>query len=54
MNQNADFQEGIPQPLSTATPLPTPKFLSTNESFQMRYYIRIFLKGFQIGQRTKF
>ena len=45
MKQNADFQEGISQAYSTATPLPTPKVLTTNESFQLRYYIRIFLKG---------
>ena len=43
MKQNADFQEGISQAYSTATPLPTPKVLTTNESFQLRYYIRIFL-----------
>ena len=34
MKQNADFQEGISQAQSTATPLPTPKFLSSNESGQ--------------------
>ena len=45
MKQNADFQEGSSQAYSTATSLSTPKFLSTNKSFQMRYYIRIFLKG---------
>ena len=45
MKQNADFNEGISQAYSTATPLPTQKFLTTNESFKMRYYIRIFLKG---------
>ena len=45
MKQNADFQEGISQAQSTVTPLLTPKFLTTNESFQMRYYIRILLKG---------
>ena len=29
MKQNADFQEDISQAQSTATPLPTPKFLTT-------------------------
>ena len=38
MKQKADFQEGISQGQSTATPFPTPKLLTTNESFQMRYY----------------
>ena len=52
--QNADFQDGFPQAQSTATPPPTSKFLITNESFQVRYYVRIFLKGHQNGQRTKF
>ena len=37
MKQNADFQEGIPQLYSTATPLPTPNFLTTEKSFQMMY-----------------
>ena len=46
MKQSADFQEGISQALSTATPLLTLKFLTLNESFQMRYYVRIFLKGY--------
>ena len=45
MKQNADFQEGIWQAYSAATPLHIPRFLTTNESFQMRYYIRIFFKG---------
>ena len=45
MKENVDFQEGILQAQSTATPLPTPKFLTTNESFQMRYYKRTFIKG---------
>ena len=45
MKQNADFDEGISQAYSTATLLPTPKFLTTNKSFQMMYYKRIFLKG---------
>ena len=31
MKQNADFQEDISQ--ASATPLPTQKFLTTNESF---------------------
>ena len=39
MKQNADFQEGILQAKSAAKPLPTPKSLTTNESFQMRQYI---------------
>ena len=54
MKQNVDFQEEILQAQSTATPLPTSKSLTTNESFQMRYYVRIFLKVHQNGQRTKF
>ena len=54
MKQNADFQEGISQAQSTATPQPTLKFLTTNKIFQMGYYIRILLKGHQNGQRTKF
>ena len=54
MKQNADFQEGVSQAYSTATPLPTQKVLITNESIQIRYYKRIFLKGQQIGQRTNF
>ena len=33
MKQNTDFQEGISQAESTATPLPTPKLLTTNDSF---------------------
>ena len=37
MKQNADFQEHISQAYSTATPLPTPKFLTTNKSFQLNY-----------------
>ena len=45
MKQNADFQEGISQAYSTATPLPTPKVLTTNKSFKIKYYIRIFFKG---------
>ena len=44
MKQNADFQVGISQAQSTATLLYIPVFLTTNESFQIRYYIRIFLK----------
>ena len=35
MKQNAGFQEGISQAWSTATPLLTPKLLTTNESFQV-------------------
>ena len=54
MKQNADFQEVISQNLSTVTLLPTQKFLTINESFQMRYYIRIFLKGHQNGQMSNF
>ena len=45
MKQNADFEEGFSQAKSTTRPLPIPRFLTTNESFQMRYYVRIFLKG---------
>ena len=45
MKQNADIQEGISQAESTAIPWSTQKFLTTNESLQMRYHIRIFLKG---------
>ena len=45
MKQNADFHEGISQAYGTATPLPTPKVLTTSVSFQMMYYVRIFLKG---------
>ena len=45
MKQNADFQEGISQAWSTITPLPTPKFLTTNENFEMRYYVKDFPKG---------
>ena len=44
MKQNADFHEGISQAYSNATPLPTPIVPTTNESFQMMYYVRIFLK----------
>ena len=54
MKQNADFQEGISQAYSTATPLPTLNVLTTNKSFQMRYYIMIFPKGYQNSQTTKF
>ena len=55
MKQNADFQEDISQAQNTATPLPIPRFLPTNESFQMRYYyIGIFLKGHQNNQNAKF
>ena len=54
MKQNADFQEGISQAYIAATPLLTPKLLNTYECFQMSYYIGIFLKGHQNGQRTKF
>ena len=54
MKQNADFQEGISQAYSTATLLPTPNFLTPNKSFQMIYYKKIFLKGEQNGQRSKF
>ena len=49
MKQNANFQEGILQALRTTTPLPTLKFLTSNESFQMRYYMRIFLEGQTLG-----
>ena len=42
MKQNADFQEGISEAESPAKPLLNPKLLTTNESFQMRYHIRIF------------
>ena len=45
MKQNADFNEGISQAYSTATLLPTPKFLTPNKSFEMMYYKMIFLKG---------
>ena len=45
MKENADFQEGISQAWISVTPLPTPKFLTSHESFQIRYYVRIFLKG---------
>ena len=45
MKQSADFQEGISQAQSTASPLTTPKFLTTNENFKMRYNVRIFLKA---------
>ena len=34
MMQNADFQEGISQAYSTATPPPIKKFLNTNENFE--------------------
>ena len=54
MKQNADFQKGISQAYSTATPLPTPKVLTANESFKIRYYKRISLKAHKNGQRTKF
>ena len=47
------FSRGHITSLSIAKPLPDPKFLTTNESFQMRYYVRIFLKGHQNSQRTK-
>ena len=53
MKQNTDFQERISQAESTATSLPTPKFLTTNESFQMRYYVRISLKGHENCQGLK-
>ena len=39
MKQNADFQEGISQPYIIATTLSTKKFLTTYESFQMRYIL---------------
>ena len=45
MKQNADFDEGISQAQSNATQLPNPQYLTTNKSFQMRYYN---------GQSTKF
>ena len=45
MKQNADFQEDISHAWSTATLLSSPIFLTTNKTFQMRYYVRIFLKG---------
>ena len=54
MKQNADFQEGISEAESPAKPLLNPKLLTINESFQMRYYIGIFLKGRQNGQRRRF
>ena len=54
MKQNADFQDGFSQAQSTATPLPILEFLTTYKSFQMSRYIRIFFKGHQNGQRTKF
>ena len=54
MKQNADIQEGISQALSAAKPLPIPKSLNTNKSFQMRYNMRIFHKGHQNDQRSKF
>jgi len=50
MKQNADFQDDVSQAWSTVTPLPTPKFLITNESFLRRYYTRIFLKGHENWQ----
>ena len=53
MKQNADFHYVDSQALSTTTPLPTLKFLTTNESFQMRYYVRIFLKGHENCQGLK-
>ena len=53
MKQNADFQEGISQAWSIATPLPTFNVFTTNESFKMKYYKRISLKGHKNGQRTK-
>ena len=53
MKQNADFLEGYSQAQGTATPLPIPRILTTNESFQMRYYVRIFLKGHENCQGLK-
>ena len=47
MKQSADFQEGFSQAYSTATPLPDPKLLTTNKSYQMRYHIRIFHKEYE-------
>ena len=53
MKQNADFKEGISQAQNTATPLHIPRFLTTTESFQMRYYTRIFFKGHENCQGVK-
>ena len=53
MKQNADIQQGISQVKSTGKPLPTPKFLITNESFQTRYFIKISLKGHKNCQGLK-
>ena len=53
MKQNADYQLGISQAKSTAASLLTPKFLTTNDSFQMSYYVRIFLKGHENCQEVK-
>ena len=47
MKQNDDFQEGVSPAYSIAIPLLNPKFLTTNESFQMRYYVWIFFKGYE-------
>ena len=43
MKQNADFQEGISQAYSTAALLSTPKILTSDKGFQMKYYKTIFL-----------
>ena len=37
---------------SAATPLPTLRFLTTNESFQMRYCMNFFFKGHQNCQKS--
>ena len=53
MKQNANIQESNSQPYSTATPLPTPEFLTPNESFQMRYYALTLRKGHKNYQGSK-
>ena len=51
MKQNADFQLGVSQAESTAKSLPTSKSFIPYESFQMMYYVRISLKGYENCQR---
>ena len=46
------FQDGVVLCKSAATPLPTLWFLTTNESFQMRYCLNFFFKGHQNCQKS--
>ena len=53
MMQNEPFLRGHGAYEIIATPLPTLEFQTTIETFQMRYCMQIYLKGYQNCQKLK-